>query len=98
MDNLRQWVGFQSGQCDHHITQISGTHLASPLWVINQAQWISVEQGPCTLAVVKRYWSMPRMPQIAEFLVMKLAIGKMNTQRDLDTSSLSKKMCHFYIS
>ena len=57
------------------------THLASPLWVINQAQWIPVEQGPCTLAVVKRYWSMPRMPQIAEFLVMKLAIGKMNTQR-----------------
>ena len=37
------------------------TYLAGPLWVIKQAQWISVEQGHCTLAVVKRYWSVPRM-------------------------------------
>ena len=41
--------------------RISGTYLAGPLWVIKQAQWISVEQGHCTLAVVKRYWSVPRM-------------------------------------
>ena len=43
------------------IVRVLSTYLAGPLLVIKKAKWISVEQGHCTLAVVKRYWSVPRM-------------------------------------